>query len=223
MLIRIALALVCALPLTFAHAADVKMGSVTLKLPPPSGYCELDPKQKRDREVLNDLKAAQGKTVVLAPSAECKELSEYRAGRLTTLDHPSHYQILASLRSTPANVSDAKAECQVMAKEGEQALKEGIDAEKKQAAKARDPMTVDQDKFLGVVAEDPVGCYYVIVLKATQNGKTESTINAAFMGSIKGRLLIFTLYVPYATDASIQPAVDLVKAHMATVKTANGM
>src|SRR5262245_33787725 len=62
----------CALCVT-ATAKDAKVGGVLLKLPPPPGYCELDPSEPSDLRLFSILEGAfkNSGNRLLAISADC--------------------------------------------------------------------------------------------------------------------------------------------------------
>src|SRR3954452_2970341 len=90
---HLALTLLAVLPRA-AYAADVKMGDVTLRLIPPVGYCELNPAEKSDKRMLTAAEGmvAPGGNELLAMSADCTELRNWRTGRLPLLQHMAQYQ-----------------------------------------------------------------------------------------------------------------------------------
>src|ERR1700704_6667839 len=77
-----------------ATAVDAIVGGVSVKLPPPSGFCELterEPPDKRMLAISGDLVAKSGNKLHVM-SADCKQLSEWRTRRRPLLDDFAQYQ-----------------------------------------------------------------------------------------------------------------------------------
>src|SRR5439155_15127442 len=88
----IALALVASA--SSAIAAEATVGGVSVKLPPPARFCELterDPSDKRMLTVLGELVTKVGNKL-LVMSADCKQLTEWRASKRPLLDNLAQYQ-----------------------------------------------------------------------------------------------------------------------------------
>src|SRR6478609_7915064 len=72
-----------------AVAADVKIGEVIIRLPPPDRYCELDPVVGPDGARIGPVHTTLKKAGVrlLAMSAVCTELEAWRLDQTRDLDH----------------------------------------------------------------------------------------------------------------------------------------
>src|SRR5262245_65976100 len=78
-----------------AVAKDARIGTASLNLPPPTGYCDLTEQQPSDArmiKVMGDLLA--GRNELLAMSADCRQLQNWRGGTQPLLDDYAQYQKL---------------------------------------------------------------------------------------------------------------------------------
>src|SRR6476619_4812425 len=77
-----------------AVAADVRIGEVIVRLPPPDRYCELDPVVGSDGVRLGSVHATLKKAGMrlLAMSAVCTDLEAWRLDQTRELDHWAEYQ-----------------------------------------------------------------------------------------------------------------------------------
>lgn len=79
---------VLAVASTAAMAADVMVGGVSITLPAPAGFCELSANNPVDSRAVTALSGmlAQSGNMLLGISADCQELTDWRAGRRLLLD-----------------------------------------------------------------------------------------------------------------------------------------
>jgi hypothetical protein len=86
-----------------ATAADVRIGDVSLHLPPPPGYCEMDAVLASDTPLIARMHTTLTNTGngLLAMSADCAELKEWREGRKQALDHAAEYQTVLRFENEP--------------------------------------------------------------------------------------------------------------------------
>lgn len=84
-----------------AAAKDANVGPTMLALPPPTGYCELDAARATDARAV---KAVEGMLVgnrLLAFSADCAQLADWRTGKRELLDNIAQYQTLIAWENGP--------------------------------------------------------------------------------------------------------------------------
>ena len=77
-----------------AAAKDVTIGSVSVSLPPPPGFCELDRAQASDARMITfveGLLSPRGNRL-LNISAQCEELKDWRSGKRKFIDNFSQHQ-----------------------------------------------------------------------------------------------------------------------------------
>ena len=226
MIRRIALALLCIVPAFAAHAADVKMGGVTLKLPPPKGYCELTPGQASDKRMIDFLNTAlsKGPNVLLSVSAECKELNDWRSGKRTLLQHFAQYQVEKARRDGPFSVKEMKESCDQMRAQGQKLSDDSTKNVNDNIHEANSKIDFQGQTFLGVLADDEHGCYVGLFQKyKAETGDAITQINVFYAGAIKEREVFFYVWTPYQDDSTVGKLLAEMKGHTNALKAANGL
>src|SRR5262245_53291233 len=83
----------CGLHSTVAFGKEVKVGATTLVLPTPPGYCELNKFHTADARAISATERMLSTNRLLAFSADCEQLAEYRTTEgATPLDNVVQYQ-----------------------------------------------------------------------------------------------------------------------------------
>jgi hypothetical protein len=226
MIKRIVLAVLCLFPAFAAHAADVQMGGVTLKLLAPKGYCELSSGQPSDKRMIDFLNVAlaKGPNELLGISADCNELRDWRAGKRKLLEHFSQYQVEKVRRSGSFTIEEAKGACAVMRAQGQKLSDDSTKDVNDNIHEANRKIDFQGQTFLGVLADDPNGCYVGLFQKyKAETGAQISQLNVFFAGSIKDREVFFYVWGPHQNDASIKGLLALTQSHVAALKAANGL
>lgn len=224
MLARIALVLAFALVPAFAQAADVQMGSVTLKLPPQAGQCEMTTGQASDARLIGMVTQAvtAAGNDLLALSADCDELKDWRTGKRPLLEHTAQYQTQKSMRDKPFMPADALAGCADIKARGEQINQSVLQSTKEAVNKAAKSIDFQDQSVIGVMADDPNGCYVALLQKLkAETGKQIVQVNVFFLGSIKQREIFYYSIAPYVNDQSVSDLVAKEQAHIAMLKSLN--
>jgi hypothetical protein len=85
-----------------ADARQASVGGVAIELPPPAGYCELDERRHAgDKRLFDVTGTASPDTRLLAMSADCRQLGDWRAGRRPWLERYAQYQTPRALENGP--------------------------------------------------------------------------------------------------------------------------
>src|SRR5947208_2875445 len=94
-----------------AMAEGTQIGDVSVYLPSPAGYCELDAAQASDASLIGPIHTRLDRAGIrlLAISADCTDLGKWRSGNSKSLDRWAEYQTAmrlehAPLPDTPENV-----------------------------------------------------------------------------------------------------------------------
>jgi hypothetical protein len=226
MIARFVLILLWLFPAVLAHAAEGKMGDVTLKLIPPKGFCELDPNERSDKRLIDFLNTTVSKVGndLLAASADCGELRDWRTGKLPLLQNISQYQVEHVRRTSAFSIQTAKESCEVVRKQGQALSDQGTKNVADKIHEANSKIDFQGQTFLGVLEDDPNGCYVGMFQKfKAETGAAISQVNVFFMGSIKEREMFFYVWVPYRDDSTVKSLLVDVKGYMAAIKAANGL
>ena len=208
-----------------ARAADVPLGTVTVKLDPPDGECLLDPAQSSDNRLIGFITKAlaDGGIDLLLISADCNELKNWRTGSLPLLKHFAQYQSPKASRASTYGTADAAAACTQMKAQGAKMTRDSVDSANDSIHKAIKEIDVQGQTFLGVLADDPNGCYVGLFQKyKAETGVSVTQLNVFFMGSIKNRPLNFYIWGPMDNDSSVSNLLASAQAQIAKLKAANG-
>lgn len=228
MMIRFtALALLSCVLSVAATAADVRIGDVSLHLPPPPGYCEMDAVLASDAPLIARMHTTLTNTGnrLLAMSADCAELKEWRDGRKQALDHAAEYQTVLRFENEPLpdtaeNV--LKSYCSGMRTLGERSMP-GVPADaQERAEQASKILKPNEMIFLGVVAEEPLVCYGVILQKVKLLSDAENPQVAMFAAMIlKGKILLLYLFAPYADRETVTQMLAKQRTNVGQLQRAN--
>ena len=223
---RITLPFVAVLSMACAAGAkDVRIGAVTIVLPVPSGYCELEQAQPSDARMIDGLRRAlAGQNELLAISADCGQLNGWRAGTRPLLDDYVQVQTLISARdATIPRAEGIKQICAPLRTEGEK-LFAGVTTDvKTRMETAFKDVKVNEMRFLGVLAEDASGCYFALLQKLrTEAGtdKTQVTVGTATI--VKGKLVYYYSYAPYVNADTVTAMLTRHQSNVAALLAANG-
>jgi hypothetical protein len=223
---RFALSIVAGVAALGAAAAkDARIGATSLNLPPPAGYCDLTEQQPSDArmiKVVGDLLA--GRNELLAMSADCRQLQNWRAGRQPVLDDYAQYQTLIAAKDANLSRADAvKRSCAQIRAEGEKMAAGGAQEVNKRLEAVLKEIKINESRLVGVLAEDADACYFALLQKMkTEAGadKTQLIMTAATI--IKGKILYYYLYTLYKDAGTVNTALDHHKTNVTAVLKANG-
>ncbi len=227
MLARLVAALIISLSGALqAGARDITLGQTVVSLAVPPGQCELQRAQAGEARLIKVIEDLLPKTNrLIAAFADCKQLSDWRAGKRKLLDDTAQYQTVVSAESGPPEADPAQALKQVCAglrAEGDKtitSLTPDLNARIEQVMKA---VKVSQTRFLGVVAEDATGCYAAIAQRFKTEAGTDKTQIALFAAAFpKGKLIFYYLYAPYRSGDTLTAMLAKHKANIAALLAAN--
>jgi hypothetical protein len=220
-----------ALPFALCVAAfgkDAQVGNVTLQLPPPPGYCEMDrssgPSDIKMIDAVDGMLKPTGNRL-LAISADCTQLRDWRAGKRQLVDNLAQYQSLVSTEGsdqTAAAAAVVKQACAEMRAQGEKMVNDMEPDVRARADQVLKTVKVNEMRFLGVIAEEPTICYAAILQKfkaETGVEKTQATVFATTV--LKGKIVYFYFFAPYESGATVTDLLAVEKAQIAKVKAAN--
>lgn len=208
------------------EAKDTRIGNVSLNLPPPVGYCELDRDRRPDASAIALVERMIGPSGnrLIQLSAECQQLKDWRADKRELLDHFSQYQTITEYenRAAPARPDEfIRSICAILRTRGDE-LKAKIQVETKALENLIDNLTFDETLFMGVVDEEPGVCYAALVQKLSSDlvkGRMSLGVYASLF--IRGKLVLHYLFAPYAGEGTITESLAQLKAHMVRLRAAN--
>ena len=208
-------------------AADVKIGEVSLRLPQPAGHCEMDPVIAADARLFAGLHASLAKTGnrLLVLSADCTELKDWRNGKRPVLDHVAEYQTVRALENgalpDPPQVLVDRY-CNEMITAADNSMPGTGPGVQVRADRAAEIVRVNEMKYLGVVAAEPLVCYAATMHKfGIENvGEfTQATLIAATI--LKNKVVICYLFAPYAGRDTIPKLLALQRGNIRQLQRVN--
>jgi hypothetical protein len=225
--IRFAAALVACLAAAPCLAKEAMIGQTPVTLTPPTGQCELDASQPGDARMLKTTETALTGVGnrLLAFFADCKQLADWRTGKRPLLEDFAQYQVAAATVDAappPAPDEFIKQHCAVQRKEGERTLSGLAKDIKTRIEEAVRGVTVNQVRFMGVMAEEPGVCYSAMVQRfKAETGKDVTIVGVFATLFIKGKLVHYYLYTPYRSAQTVTALVAKHKLNAAALIAAN--
>jgi hypothetical protein len=212
--------------LTVAVAKEVKVGTATLVLPSPQGYCELDTTQATEARAVSVTERMLNTNRLLAFSADCEQLTKYRTSKgATPLDNIAQYQTLVSwenkeLPDAPENV--IKWVCNQMRSQGEQVALESTAEIKTRAEQVLANLKVNDMRLLGVVGQEPLACYVALLKNFSTEIGTEKTQAVVFAATIvNSKMVYYYLYAPYASSTTVTNTLKQLRTNITVLWAAN--
>jgi len=215
----------CALCVT-ATAKDAKVGGVLLKLPPPPGYCELDPSEPSDLRLFSILEGAfkNSGNRLLAISADCTELNDWRARKRKFLDNFAQYQTVIALENLEYQANGAElinTVCKELRAQGEKivtGMEKDVQARYEEVLK---DVKVNETRFIGVLGEEPTICYAAVVERVVADGMEKTIVTVWATTIVGGKMVYVYQFAPHVSGNSITDVFALVKAQTVRFKAAN--
>jgi len=204
-----------------AMAAQAKVEGVPIVLPVPAGFCELSGGNPNDQRLLATIGAALAKAQgnqLLAMSADCRQLAEWRYGQRLLGDY-GQYQ---APRIAAANDDTFRQTCAALRAQGGRSFANLKNEAKTKMEESVRQMKVNEQRFAGFLGEDPTACYIALLqkLKAEEGADvTQLTVLAITM--VKGKFLFVNRYAPYVDADSIADTWAKLKLTIAALQEAN--
>jgi len=208
-----------------AAAKDARIGAASINLPPPTGYCDLTEQQPADARIikaLSDLLA--GRNELLAMSADCRQLQNWRSGRQPLLDDFAQYQTLLAAKDSNFPRAEAVKEiCDLTRAEGEKIFAGAAQDVGKRAETLLKDIKINDNRLIGVFAEDADACYYALLQKLKTEAGTEKTqLTMGATTIIKGKILYYYLTTNYKDAGTVNTALARHKTNVAALLKGNG-
>lgn len=209
-----------------AQAKDVTIGKTSIALTLPAGFCDMDPSQASDDRIMKAVESMlAGANRLLAMSAECKQLTQWREGKRPLLSDFSQVQTstrMMEAESPPNPQAALKEICATLRTDGEKAVVGLASDMKSRIEAALKEVKQNQVRFLGVVAEDPTACYAVIVQRMkAETGKDVTLMALSATAYVKGKIVFYYLYAPYQNNYTVTALLARHKTNVAALLAAN--
>jgi hypothetical protein len=228
MLFRVILAFLSGMAFVATGAAkDGRIGSATVALPAPAGFCELTEQDPSDARVLNVLKGASSTNEILVMSADCGQLRAFRNSKGRLLDDFAQYQTPVASRDSHFAPEDRPRlvgeTCGELHAQGEKMLP-GITADTNARLEtvAKD-IKINESRFMGVIAEDSRTCYFALLQKLqTELGTQKTQLVISAITVTQGKYVFYYLYTPYRNAETVTEALARHRRNVEALLAANG-
>jgi hypothetical protein len=209
-----------------AVAKDANVGGTSLKLIPPAGYCDLDESHAADGRLITAIGnlVRGGGNELLAMSANCGQLSDWRSGKRPLLDDIAQYQApVALMRQTLPAEQVIGQNCATLRKEGEKLLSGSLPDIKSRVEKTLEQVKISDSSFMGVLAEDATACYAAVLQKMkTEIGTDKTQVGLFAITVVKGKVVFYYLFSPFVGTETVSTMLTMHKANVAALLAANG-
>jgi hypothetical protein len=202
-------------------AAQAKVEGVSIALPVPAGFCELSSGNPTDQRMLetiaHSLAKARGNQL-LAMSADCRQLADWRDGRRLLGDY-GQYQ---APRVASANDETFRQTCAALRSEGGRGFTSLKNDAKTRMEDSVRQMKVNEQRFAGFLGEDPTACYIALLQKLkAEEGPDITQLTVLAFTMVKGKFLFVNRSAPYANADSIAETLAKLKLTIAALQEAN--
>jgi len=210
-----------------AHAKDVSVGPVTIKLTTPGGACEADPNKPTDARFIAGVKGMIANTgnTLLSAYADCQEFADWRVSKLPYLPHTYQYQSFDAYAENGTTDSPAeviKTTCEELRSEGKKYAENNFPDMRDRARNVMKKVEVTGSAFIGVLAEDPDACYAANLQQfKISTGATVKQIALWATVVVKNRVVFYYDFTPYTDENSVKAAVEDFKPQVAAFLAAN--
>ena len=210
-----------------AHAGDVSVGPVTIRLTTPGGACEADPNTATDARFITGIKGMIANTgnTLLSAYADCKQFADWRVSKLPYLPHTYQYQSFDAyaekgVPDTPGQT--IKTTCEELRAEGKKYAENNFPDMRDRAKEVMKKVEVTGSAFIGVLAEDPDACYAANLQQfKIANGTLVKQIALWATVVVKNRVIFYYDYAPYTGENSVEATLRDFKPNVAAFLAAN--
>jgi hypothetical protein len=223
MLRRLACLLIAvAVPLS-AMAAQATLGGTSVNLPAPRGFCELSDDNASDHRMLTILGDALAKSgnKLLSQAVDCQQLDDWHSNKRQLIDDYSQYQTPLSTIDGPPSET-IKQTCATLRSEGDKiAANQTPDIKARMEAAVKN-LKLNENIFLGVLAEDPNACYGGTVQQLHTEVGTEKTQLTLFaVTAVKNKTMFAYRFAVYMGSATVENTLAKLKDNVDALYAAN--
>jgi hypothetical protein len=205
-----------------SSAKEVSVGSTTIRLALPSGYCELADSNANDADLLKTMRDLLRENLLLAVYADCSQLANVRSGKAPGLDDFAQYFTPLSAVNAKFSPGVIKQVCAKMREQGERKLANLAQDSTRRVEEFVKGLKINETQFVGVVAEEDNTCYTATPQKFTLNGgneKVQFNLSAALV--LIDKFVHYHIFTPYRGARTVSELLTRHKANVATLLAAN--
>jgi hypothetical protein len=217
-------ALILAASPSGASAGQATLGGISVTLPPPAGFCELDSRQTFDSRIVTIISGLleRGGIKLLGISADCGQLADGRAGGRRLLDDLAEYltQISAIDKSQP--IEPVAQTCTTLRSQGKTIAANQLPDFNARLESTVQNIKINETRFIGVLAEDADACYAGLTQKArTEIGTDKTQVTTWAITIIRNRSIVVDRFAVYQNPDTVSAALARLKADVAALIAAN--
>ena len=109
-----------------------------------------------------------------------------------------------------------------MRAQGDKLLADMMPDVKARAEQVLKTVQINEMKFLGLVSEEPLACYAVMLQKfRTEVGTDKTQVGVLATTVVRSKLIYFYLFAPYVSGATVTDMVAQQEAHVRRLQSAN--
>lgn len=202
-------------------AAQARVEGVSIALPVPAGFCELSSANPTDHRMLDTIGETLAKArgnQLLAMSADCRQLAEWRDGRRLLGDY-GQYQ---APRMASANDETFRQTCAALRSQGGRSFANLKNDAKTKMEESVRQLKVNEQRFAGYLGEETTACYIALLQKLkAEEGPDVTQLTVLAITMVKGKFLFVNRYAPYVNADSIAETWAKLKLTIAALQEAN--
>jgi hypothetical protein len=211
-----------AIPLS-AMAVEVTIGTESINLPTPRGFCEMSESNASDKSMITTLRdlIAKSGNKMLAMDADCGQLAAWHAGKRPLLDDFFQYQTPIAAMGSSTTPEQVRSTCADMRAEGDKLAAKAHTDNKSRIESALEGMKVNETTFIGVLAEEPTTCYAGLIQKFHTQANTDKVqLTLIAVTIVKNKSVFLYRFAVYGSD-TVANVLAKVKADVAALRAAN--
>lgn len=207
-------------------ASNVTIGSDSISLSIPRGYCSLINSNPSDNRLIKYLKDGnKGLNKVIFVFADCSQLKSWRLGDLPSLDDYGYVLAPSSLVNKNLNMSINSYLAQmtkVFKKQGVEILDRSIDKVEVVLKNHFPLVKLNETKNLGIISQDKYALYWGLLQHLqTEQGKSKKMLGVFAMTLVNGKSVNFYLWKKHQGDRTIFDLETLVSSWVVSVHSIN--
>jgi hypothetical protein len=208
-----------------ADAKRAIVGGVAIELPSLAGYCELDENHPSDRRHFDLMRKASPATRMLSMSADCRQLSDWRAGRRPTLANYAQYQTISALENGPLPLPPAqliRQTCAEFRSQGGDLTSQSQSDIQRRLEQTRAGVKLNQMTFMGVLGEDPNACYASLLgLIRAEDGTEVEQATVFALTVVRGKAIYAYLFARFEGGQTLAAMLAQLRVDVAALEAAN--
>jgi hypothetical protein len=215
---------------TMAQAANLpgptsnqaNLGGVSVKLPPPAGFCDLSDSNPDDTDMLSSMRylASKEGDKLLSMSADCKQLADWRADRGLLDDYAEYLASVARINGAPDKT--IKEACAELRADGSKIMSNERQDLNARIAALLKKVKINELASIGVLDEERHACYVGRIGKLrTEEGSYKTVLTLIALTAVKNRRVFLERFMIHTGPGTIDTGLAKLKRDVAAFYAAN--